>query len=80
MKILLILVTAITMLALVAGGVMAQSGNELFSQALLKERTEGNMAEAIKLYQTIVAKYSSDRDLVARALIQMGLGYEKLGQ
>ena len=80
MRILLTVVTAIGMLGMIAGAVLAQSGNELFSQALSKERTEGNMAEAIKLYQAIVQKYSSDRTLVAKALVQMGLSYEKLGK
>ena len=60
MKTMLSVTTLIVMLCLVAGAVLAQSGNELFSQALLKERTEGNMPKAIKLYQAIVEKYSTD--------------------
>ena len=74
-----ILIT-VTMLALAVGVVIAQSGNDLFQQALVKERTEGNMAAAIALYQTIVEKHASDRALVARALVQMGQCYEKLGR
>ncbi len=45
----------------------------------MKERTEGNLAEAVKLYQRIVAEFAGDRKLSARALMQMGLCYEKLG-
>ena len=37
------------------------------------------MAEAIKLYQTIVQKYGTDKKLAAKALVQMGQCYEKLG-
>ena len=55
------------------------SGNELFQKALVKERAEGNVDEAIKLYREIVQKHSSDRALVAKALIQIGGCHEKLG-
>ena len=68
------------MLALAVGAVVAQSGNDLFQQALVKERTDGNMAAAIALYQTIVEKHGTDRALVAKALVQMGQCYEKLGK
>ena len=79
MKTVLSVVIAIGMLGLVSSAALAQSGNDLFQQALVKERTEGNMAEAIKLYQTIAQKYGTDRKLAAKALVQMGQCYEKLG-
>ena len=79
MKTILTVVIAIVMLSLVGGAVLAQSGNDLFQQALVKERTEGNMAEAIQLYQTIVQKYGTDKKLAAKALVEMGRCYEKLG-
>ena len=41
-------------LSLAAAAPAAQSANDLFQQALTKERTEGNLPEAIKLYQQIV--------------------------
>jgi Tol biopolymer transport system component len=70
---------AIGLFALVTVVVLAQSSNDLFQQALVKERTEGKFNEAIKIYQTIIQKYSSDRKVVAKALFQMGQAYEKLG-
>src|SRR5438105_11320383 len=79
MKNVLTVVIAMGMLALIGGTILAQSGNDLFQQALVKERTEGNLPEAIKLYQSIVQKYGSDRKLVAKALFQIGQAYEKLG-
>lgn len=79
MKTVSTVVIAIATLALASGAVLAQNGNDLFQQALVKERTEGNFTEAIKLYQTIVQKYGSDRKLAAKALFQMGQAYEKLG-
>ncbi len=80
MRALVSTVITIGMLALGVGTIVAQSGNELFQQALVKERTEGNMSAAIALYQTIVEKHGSDRALAAKALVQMGQVYEKLGR
>ena len=59
---------------------MAQSGNDLFQQALVKERAEGSLTEAIALYEKIVQQHGSDRKLAAKALYQIGQAYEKLGQ
>src|SRR6185295_5904841 len=78
MKNILTVTIAMVMLALVGGSVLAQSGNDLFQQALVKQRTEGNLPEAIKVYQTIVQKYRSDKKLAAKALFQIGQAYEKL--
>ena len=57
----------------------AQSGHELFQQALSKERAEGRLQEAIALYQRVVEVASSDHALAARALLQLGRCYEQLG-
>ncbi len=58
----------------------AQSGYDLFQKALVKERTEGNVEEAIQLYQRIVREFSGNRALAAKALLEMGQCYEKLGK
>ena len=57
-----------------------QSGHALFEQALAKERVEGNLSDAIRLYERVVTEFASDRALAARALVQIGLSYEKLGR
>ena len=59
--------------------IIAQSAHELFQQALSKERAEGNLGEAIKLYQRVVDAASSDHALAAKALLQLGRCYEQLG-
>ncbi len=64
--------------ALVA--LQAQSGQALFEKALAKERVEGNLREAIGLYERVAREYSSDRALAAKALFQIGHCYEKLGK
>lgn len=65
---------------LVAPGLPAQSGHDLLQQALVKERAEGNLQEAIDLYDRIVRGFPDDHALAAKALVQMGQCYEKLGK
>ncbi|MCJ7502056.1 MAG: tetratricopeptide repeat protein, partial [Acidobacteriia bacterium] len=74
-----VLITIACLVALGAGFSAAQSGHDLFQKALVKERTEGNLEEAIQLYQRIVRDFAGDHPLAAKALLQMGQCYEKLG-
>jgi Tol biopolymer transport system component len=71
-------------LALLAAGlVLAQSGRSAEVQlkaAMHKEEVEGDLKAAIKLYQSIVEEHADDRAVAAKALLQMGQCYEKLGQ
>jgi hypothetical protein len=57
----------------------AQTGHDLFQQALVKEQAEGDLRGAISLYERIVQDFASDRPLAANALVQMGQCYERLG-
>jgi len=58
---------------------LAQSGHDLLQQAFVMEQAEGNLRAAIQLYERIVEEFAADRPLAARALVQMGQCYEKLG-
>jgi Tol biopolymer transport system component len=80
MKKILGLITMVMSVALGAGIASAQSGHDLFQKALVQERTEGNLQQAIQLYQRIMSEFSSDRPLAAKALLQIGQCYEKLGK
>jgi Tol biopolymer transport system component len=72
------IVTIGAVLLLLSGTLAAgQSGYDLFQQALLKERTEANFAEAIRIYERIVKDFSSNRPLMAKTLVQLGAAYEK---
>jgi Tol biopolymer transport system component len=51
----------------------------LFEAARKKEVLEGNLEAAIRQYQEILSRYESNRPVAAKALIQIGLCYEKLG-
>ncbi|MBI2684934.1 MAG: PD40 domain-containing protein [Acidobacteria bacterium] len=64
-----------------AGGlVIAQkTGETLFQQALMKERSQGDLKGAIELYQRIAKDFSGDRKLAAKALLEMARCQEKQG-
>lgn len=59
--------------------VYGETQNELLKKALIQERVEGNLPEAIKLYEQVVES-GSDRAMAAQALISIGQDYEKLGR
>jgi Tol biopolymer transport system component len=56
-----------------------QSAEELYQAALLKKEAEGDLNGAIKLFQDLIAKFPDTRDVAARAQLQIGACYEKLG-
>ena len=66
-------------LLLAAAPLIAQTGNDLFQQALVKERADGDLRGAIAIYERIAREFTADRTLAANALVQMGQCYEKLG-
>jgi len=51
-----------------------------FEEALAMEEVQGNLQEAIVLYQKIVADNGGNRAIAAKALFRLGGCYEKLGQ
>lgn len=70
----------IVMVALVwSVGASAQSGYQLFQQALSKEQAEGKLNDAIVIYQRIAKEFAADRALAAKALLRLGECYQKLG-
>ena len=75
-----VLISAMLFLVLGTGTTLAQNGYDLFQQALVQERVHGDLKEAIQLYQRIVETHANHRDLAAKALLQIGQCYEKLGK
>jgi len=80
MKKIIILTTTVLLMLLGASLAFGQSGYDLYQKALVKERAEGKLEEAIKLYQQIVQDQAGNHALAAKALLQMGQCYEKLGK
>ena len=58
----------------------AQTAEELLPKGLQLEEVKGELEKAIEVYQTIVDKFSDNRPVAAKALLHIGLCYEKLGQ
>jgi len=52
----------------------------LLQQAQHKEMVDGQLEEAIQIYNKVLASYSGNRPVVAKALVEMGRCYEKLGR
>jgi Tol biopolymer transport system component len=74
-----IVLGVLVLLAFGFGSIVPQNGYDLFQKALAKERAEGNLEEAIALYQQVV-KEAKDESLSAKAQFRIGICYEKLGQ
>jgi Tol biopolymer transport system component len=70
----------LSLLAFGAAAVVAQSGYDLYQQALVKERAVGDVEEALSLYQRIVREYAGNRPLAAKAQFRMALLYDRLGR
>jgi Tol biopolymer transport system component len=72
-----VLATVLTLLG--TAPTLAQTGHDLFQQALVKERSDGDLRGAIAIYERIAREFAADRALAAKALVQMGRCHEKLG-
>ena len=79
MKKFLIMIAILTLVAFSFGSLAQQNGYDLFQKALAKERAEGNLEEAIALYQKVIDKIK-DESLAAKAQLRIGICYEKLGR
>lgn len=62
-----------------AGLLAAQSAGDLFQQGLRKERSEGDYAAAIRLYERTIKAAGQDRKLAAQALLRIGECQERQG-
>jgi Tol biopolymer transport system component len=66
---------------LVAGNlaVSAQTPEQLYQKGLMKEEGEGALQDAIALYNQVADNSNADQSLRAKALLHIGLCYEKMG-
>lgn len=67
-------------LGIIRGDDTQQSAKALYETAVFKKDADGDMQGAIKLFNEIVERYPNNREIAAKAQLQIGLCYEKLGQ
>jgi len=79
MKKSLLIMAAFLLMSSSLGSLAPQPGQDQFQKALAKERGEGNLEEAIVLYQKVVNE-TKDESLAAQAQLRIGFCYEKLGR
>lgn len=60
-----------------SGSAGPQSAADLFQRALMLERAEGRVADAVFLYERVIAEFPRDRAVVPQALYQLALAYEQ---
>jgi Tol biopolymer transport system component len=56
-----------------------QTAEELYQAGLYQEEVQGNLETAIDVYRQILEDFSDNRTVGAKALLHIGLCYEKLG-
>ena len=67
---------------IIGGTVVAFSQNpdQLYQKGLIKEEGEGDLPAAIKYYKQVANSQAVNKSLRAKALLHVGLCYEKLGK
>ncbi len=67
---------------LTASGLLASSVEETYQAALMQEKGEGDLKEAMRLYQQVIEaheKSEGDASMAARAQLRLGVCQEKMG-
>ncbi len=63
----------------VSEGSEQQSAEKYLQSGLYKEEVNGNIEEAIAIYQKVIKDFPEDRKVAAKAQLHIALCYEKLG-
>src|SRR5512136_1250087 len=63
-----------------AGAALAQkeTADAIFREALVKERAEGKLQEAVFCYERVIAEFPKERQIAAQAMYQLAQIYERL--
>jgi Tol biopolymer transport system component/TolA-binding protein len=56
-----------------------QQALTLLSEAIYQEEVDGDLGQAVRSYQFIISNYPDQRNVAARAMLHLGVCYEKLG-
>ena len=56
-----------------------QSAEQLYEAALLKKNADGDLEGAIEIFRQILARFPEEKNVAAKAQLQIGICFEKLG-
>jgi len=68
------------MLIVASSGYAKPSAGVLFQSGLYQEQVKGDLDAAIKVYEHIIINFPKNRPVAAKALLHIGLCYEKMGK
>ncbi|MCH8118895.1 MAG: PD40 domain-containing protein [Planctomycetes bacterium] len=68
------------MLVVASSAYAKQKAGVLFQSGLYQEQVKGDLDAAIKVYERIIVNFPRNRPVVAKALLHIGLCYEKMGK
>ncbi len=69
----------IMMMGFFSLGFSQQGAEQLFQAGIYQEDVGGDLEKAIEIYERIIKEFSDNREVAAKAQLQIGLCYEKLG-
>lgn len=69
----------VLMLVVASSAYAKPSAGVLFQSGLYQEEVKGDLDAAIKIYERVLKEFPKDRPVAAKALLHIGLCYEKLG-
>ena len=74
-----ILISLTMLLTLAAPAVGQQTPGELLQSALYKQQVEGDLQGAVTILEGLIEDFGQNREIAARALVQLGRAHETLG-
>ncbi len=74
-----ILSVLLTAFCLASSFSAAQDHKVLFEKALYAMQTQGDLNQAVKLFNDIIRKYPKEREYAAKSQLYIGICYEKMG-
>jgi tetratricopeptide (TPR) repeat protein len=66
--------------AVLASAAQTKPASVLLQEGLYAEEIEGDLEAAIKVYERVLKEFPRNRPVAAKALLHIGLSYEKLGK
>jgi len=79
-RIMIVSLASLLGLVLVSSQAFVQTAEELFQKGKHLEDVKGELGKAIEVYQTVLGKFSANKPIAAKALLHIGMCYEKLGK